>query len=598
MSPTIAEYNQAIQRNGGNVFVTLHGLTFIPSRTVPVRIFNYGAGSYAVIFKAKDALNTYAVRCFLSVEYETIDRYREISNYLKNFHASWLTDFSFFENEINVNGSYYPVLKMDWINGKLLNEYVDEILHNNRLLTALQSEMVLLSRSLERNLIGHGDIQCGNVIVQTNTTNRPNIKLIDYDGIYIPTFRGKVNLEKGRTEFQHPQRTTINFNEKIDRFSFWVILCALEALKFDKPLWLELMRGGYNTLDNMLFTRNDFTNFSNSKLVNRLSAINQPSLSFYLDKLHKFCNSSPTLIDAPVLYNPISLRFPLPPMDKKPIQEPVSEEKVDLVEIISDPTGARVSTVDFKRLGVTPMKIERQNYLNKKLLVTYGTEFKHIQIGQNDIIIDVSFQKKKPNPLTPPEPEEEKGTGHYLQIVGIIAVILFIIISVVSLINSDSSPRQQEDSVISKIDTINESQLRNFIVNFNKCIQINNRQQRSIFDDFIDDEIDKLNTFLAPTVKRYYSEYNLSRSEVIDRAKKYKVQFGVISTDSRIRWDTFKIKRLEDGSYVIDYIEDYTLNRTDNTKPSKFVLHKHVEVNKDFQIQGIYEDILERVISN
>jgi len=387
MFPTIAAYNQTIQRFGGNAFATLRGLTFIPSRTVPVNIFNYGAGSYAAIFKAKDTVNTYAVRCFLSVEPETIDRYKAISLYLKNIHASWLTNLSLYENEINVNGNFYPVLIMDWINGKLLNEYIDEILQNNELLTALQKEIVELSRSLERNQTGHGDIQCGNMIMQTGATNKPVIKLIDYDGMYIPAFSNKVNLEKGRAEFQHPQRTTATFNEKIDRFSFWVILCALEALKFDKSLWHEVMQGGYNTLDNMLFTGSDFINFGNSNLVNRLYALNQPSLSFYLDQIHKFCNSSPALVEAPMLYEPIELPAPPPPIEE-PVEKPVPEE---IVEILSNPEGAYVVTSDFQYLGTTPLQIKKQTYLNQRLHITYGTKIKLIQIDQNDKRINVSF---------------------------------------------------------------------------------------------------------------------------------------------------------------------------------------------------------------
>ena len=402
MYPTIAEYNQTIQKNGGNAFVTLKNLTFIPSRTVPVKIFNYGTGSYAVIFKAQDAFNTYAIRCFLTVEPETVERYREISDYLKNIRASWLVNFSFFEREINVNGQYYPVLKMDWINGKLLNSYINEVLQNNIALSTLQREIVAISRSLERNQIGHGDIQCGNMIVQTDAANKPVIKLIDYDGLYIPAFKGKVNLEKGRSEFQHPQRTTAVFNEKIDRFSFWVILCALEALKFDKSLWLEVMQGGYNTLDNMLFVGNDFTNFNDSKLVNRLYALNQPSLSFYLNKLRQFCNSSFALVEAPLLYNSsiIKIDEAKPFEYEKRVENPAIEEKVEMVDIVSNPAGAAVLTTEFKRLGATPLHIDKQKYLNQKLLVTYGTEIKQIQVGENDNIVNVSFSQKS----SPPEP--------------------------------------------------------------------------------------------------------------------------------------------------------------------------------------------------
>src|SRR5258706_14187344 len=108
MFPTIAEYNQTIQTKGGNAFKTLSNLTFIPSRTVPVRIYSYGSGSYAVVFKAKDHYREFAIRCFISAEKENIDRYRKIDDYLKNLNASWITKIELLEDEINVGYQHYP----------------------------------------------------------------------------------------------------------------------------------------------------------------------------------------------------------------------------------------------------------------------------------------------------------------------------------------------------------------------------------------------------------------------------------------------------------------------------------------------------------
>ncbi len=206
MFPTIAKYNEAIQIKDGKAFKTLSNLTFIPSRTVPTRIFSYGSGSYAVVFKAKDHSNDFAIRCFISAEKENIERYKEIDNYLKNRRASWITKIELLEDEIKVDGKFYPVLKMDWVDGQLLNNYITQIIHNNIALTSLQSEVLRVSRSLERLKIGHGDIQCGNIIIAKNSKEEYIIKLIDYDGMYIPSFSNKVNLERGRTEFQHPSR--------------------------------------------------------------------------------------------------------------------------------------------------------------------------------------------------------------------------------------------------------------------------------------------------------------------------------------------------------------------------------------------------------
>lgn len=463
MFPTIAEYNQTIQAKGGNAFKTLSNLTFIPSRTVPVKIYSYGSGSYAVVFKAKDYYNEFAIRCFISAEKENIDRYRSIDSYLKNLTASWITKIALLEDEINVGYQHYPVIKMDWIEGQLLNNFITQIIDNNSALTELQNEVASVSKSLENLKVGHGDIQCGNIIVAKNADGKNIIKLIDYDGMYIPSFSNKINLERGRTEFQHPNRSQIQYNEKIDRFSFWVILCAIEALKFDKTLWFEVMRGGFNTLDNLLFTGDDFKYFNNSKLVNRLYALNKPSLTFYLNKLNKFCNSLPDTVEPPTIFdsNEQTIENILPTTFST---DSFGKE----VEIVTSPIGAAVLTPTFQRIGTTPIKIDKEKYLGKTLVISYGTQFKQIPIEQSTSIIDLHFNEKVnsfPNPnqshqvnsldqnyenvpplqtVQTPVKSETDNSGWI--IFGIIAVIIVAVIVIASV------NKQNESSYTSSVD--------------------------------------------------------------------------------------------------------------------------------------------------
>jgi len=289
MFPTLARYNQVIQKPNEQIFATLRGFDFLPSRTIPFKIYTHGSGSYAVVFKAKHLNREYAIRCFISAETENISRYKSISKYLANLEASWLVTTELLENEINVDHAYYPLIKMEWVNGVLLNSYIDGILDSSEQLSYLQDQIIRISHSLEDNLVGHGDIQCGNIIVVKERSGHPILKLIDYDGMYVPALSSKQNLERGRSEFQHPTRNSSLYSEKMDRFSFWVILTSLEALKFDRTLWQQVMQGGYNTLDNLLFTGEDFKEVKSSKLFIRLYALNKPSLNYYLDALVSFC---------------------------------------------------------------------------------------------------------------------------------------------------------------------------------------------------------------------------------------------------------------------------------------------------------------------
>src|SRR5699024_1694185 len=109
--------------------------------------------------------------------------------------------------------------------------------------------------------------------------------------MYIPHFNLLKSLENGRSEFQHPKRTESDFSSTIDRFSFWVMLTALEALKHDTTLWDEVMQGGFNTLDNFLFTIKDFLKPNQSALFHRLYRLNSSSLNFYLETLKWLCQN-------------------------------------------------------------------------------------------------------------------------------------------------------------------------------------------------------------------------------------------------------------------------------------------------------------------
>ena len=104
---------------------------------------------------------------------------------------------------------------MEWINGLLLNEYISKYLSHNQVLSALQEQLISISRNLEENNIGHGDFQCGNIIVTGSFTDL-EIRLIDYDGMYTPYLKGQASLENGRSEFQHPDRSYTPFNQRID----------------------------------------------------------------------------------------------------------------------------------------------------------------------------------------------------------------------------------------------------------------------------------------------------------------------------------------------------------------------------------------------
>lgn len=394
--PTIGDYNQLIQQKGGNAFISLRNISFIPSRTAPIKVFLFGSGAYAAVFKGSINGSNYAIRCFLTAEDETINRCKIICDRLKSIQSEWKTDCEFLDNEIQFNGKIYPVLKMEWLNGILINQFVSNNITDNNVLNELQKKLVAISDELEKNKIGHGDLQCGNIII-TGTSANFQIKLIDYDGMYVPDLAYKRAIEKGRSEFQHPKRTFNNFNPEMDRFSFWVFITALEALKVDKTLWREVMQGGFNTLDNFLFTVQDFLNPNQSPLFNRLYKLNSRVLNIYLDKLKSFCFgdyysiTKPELIGQTSTYNnnftkEINI---FNPMNTESFDKTVNNNKY---KIISNISSASVLTSTFQKLGITPLEIEKSQFEGKVILISNGKDTKRITLNSHQNLIEVNFE--------------------------------------------------------------------------------------------------------------------------------------------------------------------------------------------------------------
>jgi hypothetical protein len=97
--------------------------------------------------------------------------------------------------------------------------------------------------------IAHGDLQHGNIIMCGN-----EIRLVDYDGMYVPAMKNFSACEIGHPNYQHPARTALHFGPYLDNFSAWIIYASIKALEIE-PSLLNQLGGGDDCL---LFRRSDF----------------------------------------------------------------------------------------------------------------------------------------------------------------------------------------------------------------------------------------------------------------------------------------------------------------------------------------------------
>ena len=144
---------------------------------------------------------------------------------------------------------------MEWIEGELLGDYVQRNLGKPAALARLANRWLTMMQALAAADIAHGDLQPGNVLVVNH-----DFKLIDYDGMFVPSMSGQKSHEVGHRHFQHPTRTLNDFGPTLDHFASWVIYVSLIALSIDPDLWRNTNAGD----EALLFQQSDFKSPSSS----------------------------------------------------------------------------------------------------------------------------------------------------------------------------------------------------------------------------------------------------------------------------------------------------------------------------------------------
>ncbi len=227
-------------------------------------------GAFASVYQINcPSGRRWAVRCFLRDIPDQHLRYAAISAHLQTIRLPYTVGFEYIERGIRVGVHWYPILKMEWIEGVPLNVYVEKNLASPLTLHTLAKQWIEMMAALKMADVAHGDLQHGNVLVAGGT-----IRLIDYDGIYVPALRGMHSNEEGHRNYQHPKRSGADYHSQLDNFSAWVIFVSLSALTIDPSLWAKANAGD----ECLLFRREDFERPSSSRALAALDASGRPEL--------------------------------------------------------------------------------------------------------------------------------------------------------------------------------------------------------------------------------------------------------------------------------------------------------------------------------
>ncbi len=238
-------------------------------------------GTFASVYELVDGRRRWAVKCFLRNTPNLHERYVKISEHLGKCRGlRYFVTFEYQQEGILVQGKSFPLVKMEWVEGCQLNTFIEQNLSRPRMLRKLKKRWSQLLTDLLSNHIAHGDLQHGNVMVRPNA----DLRLIDYDGMWVPTLDGEGSNETGHPDYQNPSRTQKDFHAGIDEFSGAVIQIAICALGQERSLWEK-----YNNGDNLLFRRQDFLSPQSSSLITDLRALGDHEITEKLEFVVESC---------------------------------------------------------------------------------------------------------------------------------------------------------------------------------------------------------------------------------------------------------------------------------------------------------------------
>ena len=264
--PTISEYVKAIQDAGNNLDKLAHLTPVLDAHGEPYHI----SGAFAVVFKMQDKSTGkyYALKCFTEEQEGRTDAYRQIAEELDMVEYPYIIFVKYIEKEICVDcqceEDKFPVLLMDWVDGDTMEAYIAANYHNQSSMSMLCYRFGKMAAWLRTQSFAHGDLKSGNIIVRPDGS----LALVDYDGMFVPSMKGRKSPTKGTKNFSHPLRTVDDFDETIDDFSLASIALSLKAISLNSTL-LDL----YGNSGRLLFSEEDYRNPSKSKVISALQEL-------------------------------------------------------------------------------------------------------------------------------------------------------------------------------------------------------------------------------------------------------------------------------------------------------------------------------------
>lgn len=200
---------------------TLGEIALCPDETGRAR---YTVGNSAVNFHIRHQGTHKLLRCYLRP-----------AKYLREIYGERLLSKELFLFESPTSGCWVDVVLNDWIEGVSMQHHIEQIgpLHDVHRWQQLAEQFDRMAAQLLAETWAHGDLKPDNILL----TPTGELRLIDFDAMYLPALHGLPAAELGTAAYQHPTRTANDFDKHLDDFPIVLISTALHALATDPTLY-------------------------------------------------------------------------------------------------------------------------------------------------------------------------------------------------------------------------------------------------------------------------------------------------------------------------------------------------------------------------
>lgn len=299
--PTKDQICKAVENSGNILDPRLRGFNTIEG-IIGAECYS---GGFCIVYPVTNGSQKYAFRVWHTEIDGIKDRLKKISAYLASIQLPYFVEFDYVDGALRVideDGKIQDIdaVRMEWVEGKNLVQYLDSIISESSFsedekksrIRALADKFLTMVTELHQKKIAHGDLQHGNIIVSANE----EIRLVDYDSLYVPTLINEDQVTSGLAAYQHPARrsSAMKCSEQDDYFSEHIIYMSLLAFSLDLGMWEPIESRDEHSL---LLNDRDILEISQGQtnvVFDKLNAINDPNLQILLAEIRKNL-SSPTL---------------------------------------------------------------------------------------------------------------------------------------------------------------------------------------------------------------------------------------------------------------------------------------------------------------